>query len=104
MIFEGCIFHSVTQMKTDFIPTVTRRQGCLTFAMKKRPTSGYVTYIRTLHDDVIPSGFKDVMVLVVLNIFILYSHCRLEIKNSNDNFIILYIYIIMFCHFVVIPS
>lgn len=68
-------------MKTDFIPTVTRKQGCLTFAMKKRPTSGDVTHIRTLHDDVdvIASSFKDVMVLVVLNTVLLYSDCKLEI-------------------------
>lgn len=45
-------------MKADFIPTVTRKQGSLTFAMKKRPTSGDVTHIRTLHDDVDVSSVK----------------------------------------------
>ena len=74
MIFGDCIFNSITQMKADFIPTVTRRQGSLTLAMKKRPTSGHVTYIRTLHDDVdvSASSFAEVLVrlqLVVLNIF-----------------------------------
>lgn len=48
-------------MQTDFISTETRRQGSLTFAMKKRPSSGDVTYILTLNDDVyvIASRFKD---------------------------------------------
>lgn len=59
-------------MKTDLIPTVTRRQGILTFAMKKRPTSGDVTHIRTLHHDVDvnASDFERMMVLVVLNKFL----------------------------------
>lgn len=69
-----CIFNSVTQMKADFIPAALRKQGCLTFAMKKRPTSGDVTHIRTLHGDVDAnaSDLEDVMVLVVLNIFLYF--------------------------------
>lgn len=76
MILEDCTLCSVTKMKADFLSTVTRRQGCLTFAMKKRPTSGDVTFIRTLHVDVDvnASNFNDVMVLVVSNIFPLYFY------------------------------
>ena len=35
--------------------------------MEKRPTSGQVTFLRTLHDDVdvLASRFEDVMVIVV---------------------------------------
>ena len=71
-MFDDYNFYSTTQMKTDFILTVTRKQGFLTFAMKKRPTSGDVTYIRTLHGDVDvrTSRFEDVVVLVVLNTFL----------------------------------
>lgn len=75
-------------MTTDFIPTATRKQGCLTFAMKKRPTSGDVTYIRTLHDDVdvVASSLEGVMVLVVLNILFLYSHCGINKKQHCNTF------------------
>lgn len=61
-------------MKADFISTVTRRRDCLTFAMKKRPTSGHVTYIRTQRGnvDVTTSRFKDLMVFVVLNAWFVY--------------------------------
>lgn len=61
-------------MKADFISTVTRRRDCLTFAMKKRPTSGLVTYIRTQHGnaDVTTSHFKDLTVFVVLNAWFVY--------------------------------
>lgn len=71
-MFGDYNFYSTTQMKTDFILTVTRKQGCLTFAMKKRPTSGDVTYIRTLHGDVDVRTlrFEDVLVIVVLNAFL----------------------------------
>lgn len=88
MIFGVCIFYSVTKMKADFIPAITRRQECLTFAMKKRQTSGDVTYIRTLHGnvDVIASSFKDVTVFVVFNIFVLYSYCKLEINSTLQMF------------------
>ena len=83
-------------MITDFIHTVTRKQGCLTFAMKKRPTSGDVTYIRTLHGDVDvrTSRFEDVLVLVVLNTFSLsrlnknnYFIKRLTVPKNCDIFI-----------------
>ena len=78
MILEDFSLCSVTKMKADFLSTVTRRQGCLTFAMKKRPTSGDVTFIRTSHVDVDvnASNFKDMMVLVVSIIFpfTLYKH------------------------------
>lgn len=88
MIFGDCIFYSVTKMKADFIPTITRRLGRLTFAMKKRPTSGDVTYIWTLHGNVnvIASSFKDVTVFVVFNIFVLYSNCKLEINSTLQIF------------------
>lgn len=47
MIVGEKYFYSETGMKADCISTVTRRRDSLTFAMKKRPTSGLVTHIRT---------------------------------------------------------
>lgn len=44
--------------ESRFIPTVTRSKERLTFAMKKRPTSGNVTHIRTLNYDARTSTSK----------------------------------------------
>lgn len=85
MIVGESIFYSLTRMKADFFPTVTRRQGCLTFAMKKRPTSGHVTYIWTLGNgvDVITLSLHDVMVLVV-HIMIFCCSSPISINTSSD--------------------
>lgn len=45
----NCYLVHFTQMNTDFINAVGWGETILTFAMKKRPTSGEVTYISTLH-------------------------------------------------------
>lgn len=81
-------------MIADFIPTVTRRQERLTFAMKKRPTSGDVTYIRTLlrSADVIPSNSEDVMVLVVFIIIYLFTFSAIP-----EHKICIFVNIILFC-------
>lgn len=59
--------NSEAEMKADFISTGTRRRDSLTFAMKKRPTSGNVTYIRTQawSYDVSTHNLGDFMVFVV---------------------------------------
>lgn len=51
---------------------------------EKRPTSGDITYIRTLRDDVdaIALTFKSVMVLVVLSRGLLHSRCQSENKKT----------------------
>lgn len=67
MIVRERYFYSVAGMKADFISTVTRRRDSLTFAMKKRPTSGHVTYIwtRVWSADVITHSVRDLTVFVV---------------------------------------
>lgn len=52
--------------ESRFISTVTPSQGGLTFAMKKRPTSGNVTHIRTLQNDARTLTSEVVMGNVVL--------------------------------------
>lgn len=76
-------------MKLDFILTVTRRQGSLTFAMKKRPTSGHVTYIRTLRSDVdvITSDFTCVLEIVVCSLSPLFFMLKKTYNKEKNIYI-----------------
>lgn len=67
MTVADTCFYSEAGMKADFISTVTRRRDSLTFAMKKRPTSGHVTYIWTQgwSRDVSTHSLSDMTVFVV---------------------------------------
>lgn len=72
-------FHSYSKMKA--------RLSYLSY--EKRPTSGDVTHIRTLRDDVdaIASTFKGLMVLVVLSRVLLYSHFTAKNKITLNLFL-----------------
>lgn len=72
--------YSVAGMKADFISTVTRRRDSLTFAMKKRPTSGHVTYIWTQDwsYDVSTHCLRD------LTVFVVWRVCQYDCVSMNS--------------------